>query len=115
MQLEGTAAGATAIFEMLIHTHGKVIKIFPATPAVWADASFRDVPQPGGFRIGAVRSGGKTQAVDIVSLRGGRITVDVPDRASMILRRSGRDKVVSFPFEMHMSAGETLSLVADNE
>jgi alpha-L-fucosidase 2 len=112
MQLEGTAAGATAIFEMLIHTHGGITKVFPATPSAWADVSFGDVPQPGGFKVSATRSGGQTQHVRVASLRGGRLTLDVVDRATMSLCRGGTIEAVTFPLQLDLAAGETLELRA---
>jgi hypothetical protein len=115
MQLEGTAAGATALFEMLVHTHGGITKVFPATPAVWTDASFHGVPQAGGFRISAIRGKGKTQAIKITSLRGGQIVLDVPDRKSMRLLRNDQDSVAVFPLKLSMAAGETVSFIADGK
>ena len=114
MQLEGTAAGATVIFEMLVHTHGGVTKIFPAAPDVWQEASYRRVPQPGGFEISASRRGGATQTVEVTSLRGGQIVLAVPDRASMTLHRAETSEVVSFPVTLQTNAGETLYLRADD-
>jgi hypothetical protein len=112
MQLEGTAAGATALFEMLVHTHGGVTKVFPATPEAWREASFRGVPQPGGFEISATRSAGATETIEVPSLRGGRIVLDAPDRGSMTMHRAGRAHLVSFPVELPMDAGETVSFRA---
>ena len=114
MQLEGTAAGATAIFEMLLHTHGGITKIFPSTPAAWREASFRNVPQPGGFRLSAARGAGATQEVEVTSLRGGTLLLDVPDRAAMSLRQGDVTESVSFPLNLQMAAGESLRLVADH-
>ena len=114
MQLEGTAAGATAIFEMLAHTHGGVTKIFPSTPAAWREVSFRNVPQPGGFRLTAARRAGATQEVKVTSLRGGTLRLDVPDRSAMSLRQGDVTESVSFPLTLQMSAGESLRLVAEH-
>ncbi|MFN2155427.1 MAG: hypothetical protein ACK2UX_09355, partial [Anaerolineae bacterium] len=112
MQLEGTCAGATAIYEMLVHTHGGVTKVFPATPSSWLEASFEDVPQPGGFRISAVRREGQTQFVQVRSLRGGTLVIDVPDRASMTLRRGPQIVRSTFPLELRLRPGEVISLEA---
>jgi alpha-L-fucosidase 2 len=112
MQLEGTCAAATTIVEMLVHTHGGVTKVFPATPSSWAEASFSDVPQPGGFRVSAVRREGKTQAVEVTSLRGGTLVLDVPDRASMMLQRGQERERVALPLELYLSPGEGVSLMA---
>lgn len=112
MQLEGTAAAATAIFEMLVHTRGGVTVVFPATPPSWADASFRGVPQPGGLVVSATRRDGVTENVQVTSLRGGRCVLDVPDQVSMTLQRGDQRERVSFPLELCLESGEVLSLSA---
>ena len=110
MQLEGTAAGATALIEMLVHTHGGVTKVFPATPARWPETSFADVPQPGGFAVSAVRREGRTESVEVTSQRGGRIVLDVPDRKEMVLEKKGEVSSVAFPIEVEVEPGETITL-----
>jgi hypothetical protein len=111
MQLEGTAAGATAIWEMLVHTHCGVTKVFPATPSAWKDVSFQDAPQPGGFRVSAIRRSGRAERVEVTSLRGGTLLLDVPERRSMLLvRGDGSPEPVSFPARLDMSAGERFIL-----
>lgn len=112
MQLEGTCAAATAIYEMLVHTLGGVTKVFPATPSSWADASFTDVPQPGGLRISGRRHEGETQAVEVKSQRGGTLVLDVPDRASMTLHRGGEIERVTFPVSLRLRPGEVVTLEA---
>jgi hypothetical protein len=110
MQLEGTAAGATALLEMLVHTHGGVCKVFPATPSVWTDASFSGVPQPGGFRVCATRSDGATQSVAVVSERGGTLVLDVPDQQAMLLFRKQSQSSVDLPVELRLEPGEKIRL-----
>lgn len=110
MQLEGTAAGATAIWEMLIHTHGGVTKVFPATPSAWKDVSFRDAPQPGSFRVSAIRKNGRTGEIKIQCQRAGILVLDVPDRQTMTLLRGESQEQISLPLELRMEAGETISL-----
>jgi hypothetical protein len=110
MQLEGTAAGATAIWEMLVHTHGGVTQVFSATPSAWKDVSFQDAPQLGGFRISATRKNGYTEAIKIGSLRGGTMVLAVPDRRSMTLARDTGPEQVSLPVKLDLGAGEQVSL-----
>jgi len=110
MQLEGTAAGATALFEMLVHTHGGVTRVFPATPQAWVDVAFRRVPQPGGFLISASRRGGTTASVEVTSLRGGRLSLDVHDQEHMTLARGKATEAVGFPLDVELEAGECVRL-----
>jgi hypothetical protein len=110
MQLEGMMAGATAIWEMLVHTHGGVTKVFPATPSVWRDVSFREAPLPGGFRISAIRRNGRTEQVELTSSRAGILVLDVPDRRTMTLSQGGRTEKVTFPLELELEFSEQISL-----
>lgn len=46
------------------------IRIFPAVPTAWKDASFDRLRAEGGFAVSAMRRGGKTTQVRIKSLAG---------------------------------------------
>lgn len=111
MQFEGTAAGATAIVEMLVHTQGGVTKIFPATPSAWADASFHDVPQPGGLMVSAGRENGETTWTYVRATRAGRFTLAVTDWPKAELRRETSSETVELPVTLSLDAGESIALV----
>jgi alpha-L-fucosidase 2 len=76
MYLEGSPvsetppAGAQAVHEMLLQSWGGTLRVFPAVPAAWREASFQDLRAEGAFLVSAVRAGGATQLVRIVSLAG---------------------------------------------
>jgi hypothetical protein len=110
MQLDGTMAGATALYEMLVHTHGGITRIFPAVPETWRDVSFRNIRQPGPLLVSARRAGGRFEEAEIVALRDGAIKVDIPglEKALMTFRRSR--KSVSLPLTVEMKNGEALQL-----
>ena len=107
MQLEGTAAGATAILEMLVHTQGGVTKIFPATPTVWADASFRNVPQPGGLLVSAQRAKQATMQVEVQARRAGVFTVAVAGWSQATVQ----GKHVDLPVTLELAAGNRIELL----
>ena len=108
MQFEGTAAGATALFEMLVHTQGGVTRIFPAIPAAWSDASFRDVPQPGGLRVSAGRERGATTRVEIEATRDGRFAFAVAGWRAAVLPDGQQ---VELPLRVELAAGQRLVLL----
>jgi hypothetical protein len=110
MQFEGTAAGATAILEMLVHTQGGVTKIFPATPTAWADASFRDVPQPGGLMVSATREAGQTAWVVAWATRAGTFTLAVAGWSQANVQTPAGERQVSLPATIELAAGEVVSL-----
>ena len=72
--LEGNFAASQAVHEMLLQSWGGLIRIFPAMPGTWKDASFRQLRTEGGFLVDAVRRKGKTISVSITA------TVDQPLR-----------------------------------
>ncbi|HSH19491.1 MAG TPA: hypothetical protein VLA03_03510, partial [Draconibacterium sp.] len=65
--LEGNFAASQAVHEMLLQSWGDRIRIFPAMPEKWADASFHQLRAEGGFIVDAERKGGKTVKVKITA------------------------------------------------
>ncbi|MBI3947627.1 MAG: hypothetical protein HY321_17030 [Armatimonadetes bacterium] len=112
MQLDGCMAGATALYEMLVHTRGGVTYVFPAVSERWPDVSFRNIHLPGAFRIAGARRGGVTVGVEIESRRGGTIRLAVPGWERATLRRGGREEEVALPAALALAPGETVSLRA---
>jgi alpha-L-fucosidase 2 len=68
MQLDGTMAFATAIYEMLVQVRRGVVHIFPAVPAAWRDVSFSDIRVPGPFQVSACRRNGVLQEIKVRAL-----------------------------------------------
>jgi hypothetical protein len=68
--IECSLVAAESLQEMLIQSWGGVIRIFPAVPEEWKDASFQDLRAEGAFLVTAVRKDGKTKWVRIKSLAG---------------------------------------------
>ena len=66
--LEGNFLASQAVQEMLLQSwsaspgtaNSGVIRIFPATPDKWKDASFVDLRAEGGHKVSAIRKNGKT-------------------------------------------------------
>jgi alpha-L-fucosidase 2 len=95
-----------AIQEMLLQSWGhvgkpgsSVIRVFPATPAAWADASFSDLRAQGGFRVSAKREHGRTTWV--------RIAADKPGTFRLLDPFAGRGPVWTGPAPVR--AGATLT------
>jgi hypothetical protein len=68
---------------MLLQSHNGVVSVFPAMPASWANASFRNLRAEGAIRINAVRAGGQTSMIRVISEKGGSVIVetDIPVNA----------------------------------
>ncbi|TDH20083.1 alpha-L-fucosidase [Segetibacter sp. 3557_3] len=68
--IETPLSAVTTINEMLLQSWGGSIRIFPAVPAEWKEASFDKLLAKGGFEVSAVRKNGQTQFIRIKSLAG---------------------------------------------
>lgn len=73
--LEGNFGHAQAVHEMLLQTWGGVIRLFPATPSSWTDASFELLRGEGGHKISAVRENKQLKSVEITANLDGKISV----------------------------------------
>lgn len=60
-------ACASAIQEMLLQSHTGVIKVFPAIPESWQNASFRNMRAMGAFLITASYKDGKVEYIKVQS------------------------------------------------
>lgn len=69
--LEGNFACAAAIQEMLLQSHTGVIKVFPAMPTKWQDASYCNLRAMGAFLVTASYEKGKVSSITIESEKGG--------------------------------------------
>lgn len=76
--LEGNFACAQGIQEMLIQSHNGIVRVFPAIPRSWQEASFTDLRAEGALLVSAVRAGGKTRSVKIVAEKGGLVKIADP-------------------------------------
>ena len=77
-----------AIHDMLLQGWGGVVRVFPATPAAWADAEFRDLWAEGGWKVSAERKAGQVTRLEIVSTAGGKLWLLSPWPA---IRANGRE------------------------
>jgi hypothetical protein len=77
---ESPQSWVTAFAEMLLQSHNGVVSVFPAMPKSWANSSFRNLRAEGAFRINAVRAGGQTSMIRVISEKGGRcvLETDIP-------------------------------------
>lgn len=76
--LEGNFAFASAIQEMLLQSHTGVIRVFPAVPQHWQDASFRDLRAMGAFLVSAEYKGGEVEKIEVRSEKGGTVKIFNP-------------------------------------
>jgi alpha-L-fucosidase 2 len=113
--LEGNFLAAQAVHEMLLQSwsaspglaDSEVIRVFPAVPKAWADASFDDLRAEGGHRVSARREGGATVWVRVTAGRTGVLRVRDPfGRLAVNWSRPGVTRVGA-NYEVTLKKGET--------
>ncbi len=98
MQIEAAMGATTAVMEMLLHTASGVLRVFPAVPEHWAEATFDGIRAEGAVLVSAERRAGRTRWVRVCSERGAtlrlahpfgegdvRITSNLPGRPTLCL------------------------------
>jgi len=81
--LEGNFLASQAVHEMLLQSwsatpgdiHTGVIRVFPAMPKKWADASFTNLRAEGGFMVSAIRKNNKTASFSITAAKSGKLRI----------------------------------------
>ena len=80
---ESPISSSRAMLDMLIQSWGSVIRVFPAMPAAWKDASFFQLRTEGAFLVSAKRENGKTRFIYVKSLAGEPCIVQVDPSVSL--------------------------------
>lgn len=83
---ESPISSSRAMLDMLIQSWGNTIRVFPATPSSWKDASFYQLRAEGAFLVSAKRENGKTTFMHVKSLAGEPCIIqsDLPADVKMI-------------------------------
>jgi len=78
MQVEAAEAAAAAVLEMLVHTCGGTLRVFPAVPTGWTGASFERVRAEGAFLVSGEWEAGRALRVQIRSEAGALLRLANP-------------------------------------
>lgn len=73
--MEAECGFTAAVNEMLMQSWGGKIRVFPAMPEGWKEASFRDLRAEGGFLVSAEMREGEVVRVEVRSEKGGEAEV----------------------------------------
>ena len=89
---ESPISSSRSMLDMLIQSWGNVIRVFPATPSSWKDASFYQLRAEGAFMVSAKRDNGKTRFIQVKSLAGEPCIIqsDLPPDVKIIGIESNR-------------------------
>jgi hypothetical protein len=117
MQIEAAMGAAAAVLEMLLHTRGGVLRVFPAVPAAWPAASFQRIRAEGAFLVSASWRDGCVEEVRIVSEAGAPLRLANPwgEGAVRVEREGGAETVAGAVLEIATKAGERLALRREEE
>jgi len=74
--METSMAASAAILDMLLQSHGGLLRVFPAIPAEWPDSQFFHLRGEGGFVVSARRESNRTIWVQVVSETGETILLN---------------------------------------
>lgn len=101
--IETPLAAATTILEMLLQSRGSRIRVFPAIPDQWEEASFDKLSAEGAFLVSAQRNAKKTVFIKVFSSKGGKCYLET----DMQINRVGSDKTFTPAITMSSSEGKT--------
>lgn len=107
--LEGNFAFASGIQEMLIQSHSGVVKLFPAMPADWKNASFNHLRTYGAFLVSAHMRDGEVDAVEIESVEGGFFILENPFKG-LEFKTTASYEISGDLVEIKMNKGEKVQL-----
>jgi len=85
MQIEAAMGASAAVLELLVQCSQGVVRVFPAVPDEWEDASFINVRAAGAFLISAKRVAGRTTEVSVLSEAGRTLRLANPFGASDVV------------------------------
>ncbi|MCL5129613.1 glycoside hydrolase family 95-like protein [Algibacter sp. L4_22] len=116
--IETPLSAAASIMELQLQSWGDKIRVFPAIPDSWKEASFQDLRAQGGFLVSANRIKGKTEWVSIKSLEGKPCVLKVTDWRNAIQISKGKQidivKNSENEFTIDLKKGESILIASHN-
>jgi hypothetical protein len=85
--IETPLSAATSIQELFLQDWGGALRVFPAVPTAWQDASFDRLRANGAFLVSGLRRNSRTAWVRVESLAGEPCVLVVPDWQNAVVRR----------------------------
>jgi alpha-L-fucosidase 2 len=111
-QIDGNLGGTAGLVEMLLESHGGVVRFLPALPAAWPSGSFHGLCARGGIEIDCVWHDGKATAATLRPRVDGDIRLAAP-KGQKVLRVSCAGREIAMQgvetqlVEVTLSAGKS--------
>jgi len=113
MQIEAGMAAITAVQEMLLHTAKGIMKVFPAIPDHWRNASFYGMRAEGAFLVSAKYKDGQITKVEVFSEKGSVLRLYNNIAKAVLVKRDylGTEEIMSDDIiDIPTHVGETIIL-----
>ena len=116
--IETPLSAAATIQEIFLQDWGHAVRVFPAVPTKWRDASFADLRADGAFLVSGVRRDGRTAWIRVTSLAGQPVRVVVPDWDYAAIRAHDGPmprltRVTQGTFDLTLARGASATLAPD--
>ena len=95
-QIDGNFGGTAGIAEMLIQSHGGIIRLLPATPSSWREGEVKGLCARGGFIVNMKWTDSRLVKAEIFSETGGKCTIIYKDTRQEVIMKAGQKKEFRF-------------------
>ncbi len=94
-QIDGNFGACAGIAEMLLQSHGGVVRLLPALPSAWSEGSVHGLRARGGFEVDMHWSAGRLRRAQVRAIVAGPLALEIAGER----------------IERQMKAGEALDLI----